>query len=258
MLSRKPFLRVPGPGLAKTVEKKIIDVNFDSAKFDQMLQGRNFEAPMLGVRTIYETKPWRQTVDIVNTNKQDKLTYQKAIEMLETKSVESQKAVTGPLKNTVIVDHEGFQPRDHLQLKGLINRDNLKRRKISKKYPRKKLFQKKFNLSLPMIKETLSKIKVPIFKKLFRQVRHNEEPHPDSEPVGQLQDLGEGRKLEEVTRVRGSNQPVVGKHRVSLSEFGEIKSKVHSDSDDDNTNDDDIDHVEETVEPHLIYLQDFN
>ena len=76
--------------------------------------------------------------------------------------------------------------------------------------------------------------------------------------MGQLPDLVEGRKLEEVNRVRGFNQPVVGKHRVSLSEFDEIKSKVHSDSDDDNIYDDDIDHVEETVEPHLIYLQDFN
>ena len=124
MLSRKPFLRVPGPGLAKTEENKIINVNFDSEKFDQMMQGRKFKAPMLGVKSIYETKPWRETVDIVNENKEDKLTYKKAIEMLETKSIESQRGVAGPLKNTVIVDHEGFEPRDHVQLKNILNRDD--------------------------------------------------------------------------------------------------------------------------------------
>ena len=228
-----------------------------------MLQGRNFKAPMLGVKSIYETKPWRETVDILNGNKEDKLTYKKAIEMLETKSQESERGVAGPLKNTVIVDHEGFEPRDHLQLKNIINRDDSKRRKASKIFPRKKVFQKKFSLSLPMLKETLSKIKVPIFKKLFRQVRHNEEHHNNSEPEKQHPDLDEGRKLEEVNRVRGVNQPVVGKHRVSLSEFDEIKSIVLSDLEDDDVDDGHIDDgvkdkVGDIVEPHLIFLQDFN
>ena len=193
-------------------------------------------------------------MDIVNGNNEEKLTYKKAIEMLETKSIESQRGVAGPLKNTVIVDHEGFEPRDHLQLKNIINKDDSKRRKASKIFPRKKEFQKKFSLSLPMLKETLSKIKVPIFKKLFRQVRHNEEHQHNSEQEKQLPDLDEGRKLEEVNRVRGVNQPVVGKHRVSLSEFDEIKSIVLSDLEDDDV----IDNVGDTVEPHLIFLQDFN
>ena len=197
-------------------------------------------------------------MDIVNGNNEEKLTYKKAIEMLETKSIESQRGVAGPLKNTVIVDHEGFEPRDHLQLKNIINRDDSKRRKASKIFPRKKEFQKKFSLSLPMLKETLSKIKVPIFKKLFRQVRHNEEHQHNSEPEKQLPDLDEGRKLEEVNRVRGVNQPVVGKHRVSLSEFDEIKSIVLRDIEDGDIDDCVIDNVGDTIEPHLIFLQDFN
>ena len=162
MLAKKPFYRVSGPGLVKPQP-----INFEDAKFEQMLRGQNLKAPLLGVKTIYDTQTWTETVDIVNEAKENYLTYQKAINVLHTKKGADHKFVAGPLKNTVIVDYDGFQPRDHVKLQRMKNKVQ------TRTSPRRKLIKKKFSLSLPMLKE--SRIKVPNFKELFRQARHSQE-----------------------------------------------------------------------------------
>merc|ERR1711892_421117 len=121
IFAKKPFYRVSGPGLVKPESKEAVDINFDNAKFEQKLQGRNFRAPMLGVKSIYETQPWTETVDIVNENKENKLTYQKAIQVLDTKKIDGTKNIAGNHKNTVIVDYDGFQPKDHVKLQKMTN-----------------------------------------------------------------------------------------------------------------------------------------
>ena len=90
MLAKKPFYRVSGPGLVKPQANKIVDINFEDAKFEQMLRGQNLKAPAIGVKTIYDTQPWTETVDIVNEAKEYNLTYQKAINVLHTKKGDDQ------------------------------------------------------------------------------------------------------------------------------------------------------------------------
>ena len=50
MLVKKPFYRVSGPGLVKPQANKIVDINIDDAKFEQMLRSQNLKAPLLGVK----------------------------------------------------------------------------------------------------------------------------------------------------------------------------------------------------------------
>ena len=246
MLAKKPFYRVSGPGLVKPKANKIVDINFKDAKFEQMLRGQNLKAPLLGVKTIYDTQPWTETVDIVNEAKENYLTYQKAINVLHTKKGADHKFVAGPLKNTVIVDYDGFQPRDHMKLQRMKNKVQ------TRTSPRRKLIKKKFSLSLPMLKETLSRIKVPNFKELFRQARHSQEQKQYPVFTESLQELDDGRKITEGYRMRGLDRPVVNKHKISLSEFDEIKSIVLNDERKG------ADAHSNSVPPHLIYLQDFN
>ena len=187
-------------------------------------------------------------MDIVNEAKENKLTYQKAINVLQTKKGDDQKSLAGPHKNTVIVDYDGFQPRDHVKLQRMKNKVQTRTRTS----PRSTLVKKKFSLSLPMLKDTLSIIKVPNFKELFRQARHSQEHQPYPVFTESLQELDEGRKITEGYRMRGLDRPVVNKHKISLSEFDEIKSIVLNDERKG------ADAHSNSVPPHLIYLQDFN
>ena len=184
----------------------------------------------------------------MNEAKANKLTYQKAINVLHKKKGDDNKNIAGPLKNTVIVDYNGFQPRDHVKLQRMKNKVQTRTRTS----PRSKLVKKKFSLSLPMLKETLSRIKVPNFKELFRQVRHSQEHQPYPEFTESLQELDDGRKITEGYRMRGLDRPVVNKHKISLSEFEEIKSIVLT------AKRKEADAHRDSVPPHLIYLQDFN
>ena len=104
-----------------------------------------------------------------------------------------------------------------------------------------------------MLKETLSRIKVPNFKEIFRQARHSQEHQPYPVFTESLQVLDdEGRKITEGYRMKGLDQTVVNKHKISLSEFYEIKSIVLNDERKE------ADVHSDSVPPHLIYLQDFN
>ena len=232
----------------KPQANKIVDINFADAKFEQMLRGQNLKAPLLGVKTIYETQPWAGTVDIVDEATGNKLTYQKAINVLHAKAGNDHKNLAGPLKNTVIVDYDGFQPRDHVKVERMKNKVLTKARTS----PPTTLVKKKFSLSLPMLKETLSKIKVPNFKELFRQARQSKENEGYPVFMESLSDLDKGRKITEGYRMRGPHQPVANKHTISLSEFDEIRSIVLNDERNE------ADAPSNSVPPYMIHPQDFN
>ena len=250
-----------GPGLRNQQERKLLDINFDDAKFENMLRSRNFAAPLLGVKSVYETEPWTETVDVLNEDYKDQFTYKKAMKLLGTKqgkSDESQENFGVTLKNTVIVDYDGFQPKDHVKVQGLQNKPR-KLRKDLTTFPKKQVYKKKFNLSLPMLKETLSKIKVPIFKGLFRQTRHNQDQQPvsDNTNMKYFSEFEKGKNIPEGYRMGGLDRTAVNKHTISLSEFDDIQSIVLNNQHKRNTTDGSLG-FSGGVPPHLIHLQDFN
>jgi len=245
---------VAGPGLRKPQERQVVDLNFDEAKFENMLHRRNFAAPLLGVKSVYETQPWAETVEFVDREEEENVTYKKAIELLgrkKTRRFQNKENFPAAVKNTIIVDYDGFKPRNHVKLQGLKNekipneKDNRGSTKIKKYLP-----PKKFSFSLLALKETLSKIKIPMFKTLFRQSRFAEEP---SSIANYKETLEKGKHIPENYRIRGPDFPVVQKHKISLSEFDEIQDIVNNDK-----NADSLLFSSSYVPPHLIYLQDFN
>ena len=94
---------MPGPGNAPLPPNTHLDINFPVERFARrrlITTGR--APPRLGVTSVFDTAPWLQ-----QQKQEAGLTYQRAMRLLEEREDAA----------AVLVDHAGFQPREHARLR---------------------------------------------------------------------------------------------------------------------------------------------
>merc|ERR1711915_1010455 len=204
--------------------------------------------------------------------------------------LERNTALETPVKSTVIVNHDGFQPKKHTQLQKKKENDNAKKQSITNRNVQNKPAEKMtYNIGLPQLSKTLGQIKLPSFQELFRQPRQNSANHEIynksylnagrniherykmSGPTRKIVDkhrislsesdknydtlyLNAGRLIPEEYKMGGPQRNIIDKHKISLSEFDEIRALVSDEREEKRKKRTNNFHIS----PHRIHLQDFN